>query len=122
VKQEAFLKLIAKRDKIICREYRQGMSLERIAAEWKMGRANVMRILREHSAEYQRVYPTQKRNQEIYRLWRGGGLTLQEIGDRYGITRERVRQIAFRERRQRSRAVISPLLSVDHPRRGNDTT
>ena len=36
------------------------------------------------------------RDAEIIRL-RDNGLTLQEIGDRYGLTRERVRQIVERE-------------------------
>lgn len=33
------------------------------------------------------------RNEEIVRLYRDEGMTLQQIGDRYGITRERIRQI-----------------------------
>lgn len=38
-----------------------------------------------------------QRNQNISRLYAEGDMTLQEIADKYGITRERVRQIAYRD-------------------------
>ena len=34
-----------------------------------------------------------ERNQEILRLWNEEVLTLEEIGERFGLTRERVRQL-----------------------------
>ena len=39
--------------------------------------------------------PTRERNERIVELYRSG-VTLQEIGDRFGVTRERVRQIVAR--------------------------
>src|SRR2546421_12992073 len=38
---------------------------------------------------------TRERNERIVELYRSG-VTLQEIGDRFGVTRERIRQIVAR--------------------------
>jgi hypothetical protein len=74
-----------------------------------------------------------EREQEIYRLWTVEGFTLREIGERFGIGPERVRQLlkfyfresgmplAVRERRAHKRAVRIAAVSarLKHPTRGS---
>ena len=40
-----------------------------------------------------------ERNREIYQLWMSSGMTYREIGRRYGVCPERIRQIVVRVRR-----------------------
>lgn len=55
------------------------------------------------------------RNNEIYDLSESGGLTYTQIAKRYGITRERVRQIVARTKRERCKANHPNLPAPPHP-------
>lgn len=55
----------------------------------------------------------QKRNEEILVEYLESGSTLQVIGDKYGITRERVRQIVNRFGHERNKSKFLEITKVD---------
>ena len=55
------------------------------------------------------------RNDEIYEL-RKSGMTLQAIGNRYGISRERVRQICYKKDKRTQRCSWFPVRNKDEAR------
>jgi hypothetical protein len=69
--------------------------LEKEAAEAKRKR-------NDHPAHY--VPPSRERNCDIWAARCRDGLTFKAVGDKFGITTERVRQIVWRENRRRERA------------------
>jgi RNA polymerase sigma-32 factor len=63
------------------------------AADDRLGNEELKRIFREHLAEFSRTLKDKERFIFDKRLMTDEPMTLQEIGDQYGVSRERARQI-----------------------------
>lgn len=91
-----------KRNIEICRLYRGGAKLQEIADTVSLTRSRVLQICSSHGLTGQRGRPKVsdeefvRRHANIAELLNRQCLTLTEIGERVGLTRERVRQIAKR--------------------------
>lgn len=74
---------------------KQGLTIQEIADATNRSYSYIQQIVKNLNIDVKRQRPlfeTSQRNKDIYEL-RKQGLTLKEIGLRYGIQRERVRQI-----------------------------
>jgi len=49
------------------------------------------------------------RNEEIFRLYQGGGITLKAVGKRYGLTGSHIKNIIIQQQRKKENDVNPPL-------------
>lgn len=83
--------------KLLAKEYNSGATLNELAVNYKLGVPLVRSTLVAAGVPIRKKGGSMPfaadRAEEMTRLYEGEGLTYQEIGDRHGVTRERVRQI-----------------------------
>jgi Mor family transcriptional regulator len=90
--------MVNRRNAAMVEQYAAGTTIESLAKQYRLGTPHVRLILRKvglriHNPCEEKV----DRNAAMVAFFESGGMTLEDIGEAYGVSRERVRQVVRRE-------------------------